>query len=70
MLTGIVGQDFTYHGEVYVKMETTQDDIGLYEVNALVDVLNGVQRLQPTDLDFIVTLPGNYAYLICLVLIL
>ena len=73
MLTGILGQDFTYHGEIYVKMETTHDDIGLYEVNVFEDVVNGGQRLLPADLDFIVTPPGNtnnYVYLICLVLIL
>ena len=72
MFTGVLGQDFTYHGEIYVKMETTQDDIGLYEVNALDDVLSGGQLLQPHELDFIVTPPGNinnYVYLICIVYI-
>ena len=59
MFTGVLGQDFTYHGEIYVKKETTQDDIGLYEVNAFADVLHGSQQLLPTELDFIVTLPGN-----------
>ena len=60
MFTGILGQDFTYHGEIYVKMETTQDDIGLYEVNAFEDVVGGGQLLLPTDLDFIVILPGKF----------
>ena len=59
MFTGVLGQDFTYHGEIYVQEETTQDDMGLYEVNALVDVIYGGQRLQPLELDFVVTLPGN-----------
>ena len=59
-MTGVLGQEFTYHGEIYVKMETTQDDIGLYEVNAFEDIINGGQILQPSQLDFIVTPPGNF----------
>ena len=56
---GPIGANFSYHREIYVQEETTQADIGVYEVRVFQDVING-QLLVPADLEFIVTSPGNF----------
>ena len=58
-LSGTLGVNFAYHREIYVQEETTQADIGLYEVQVFPDAVVG-QRLVPNELDFIVTYPGNF----------
>ena len=51
-------QEFFNHYEIFVRGETTEDDIGLYEVSLfLYGFLN--QRLIPADIDFIVISPSE-----------
>ena len=51
-------QEFSNHYEIFVRGETTEDDLGLYEVSITgYDILN--QRQVPTDVDFIVISPGE-----------
>ena len=51
-------QEFSNHYEIFVRGETTEDDLGLYEVYIFVyDILNQLQM--PTDIDFIVISPSE-----------
>ena len=61
---GAIGVNFAYHREIYVQEETTQADIGVYEVEVFPDLLSGGQLLLPADLEFIVTSPGNFVLIV------
>ena len=60
LFSGALGVNFAYHREIYYQEETTQADIGLYEV----DVFQIAQRLLPVDLEFLVTSPGNFMLIV------
>ena len=60
---GAVGANFAYHREIYVREETTQADIGVYEVRVFPDPFTG-QVLLPTELEFLVTSPGNFMLIV------
>ena len=49
-------QEFSNHYEIFVHGETTEDDLGLYEVSLFqYDITSQLQI--PTDIDFIVISP-------------
>ena len=50
-------QEFYDHYNIFVRGETTQEDLGLYEVAPLVVSLPS-QRVEPEELDFVVISPG------------
>ena len=50
-------QEFYDHYNIFVRRETTQEDLGLYEVAPLVVSLPS-QRVEPEELDFVVISPG------------
>ena len=52
-------QQFPNYNEILVYSTTTQDDLGLYEVDLrAADILS--QQNVPSDLDFLVVSPGIY----------
>ena len=49
-------KEFSNYYEIFVLGETTEDDLGLYEVSIFAyDIFN--QRREPSDIDFIVIAP-------------
>ena len=51
-------QEFYDHYNIFVRGETTQEDLGLYEVAPAV-VSFSSQRTEPAELDFVVISPGQ-----------
>ena len=54
-----MAQNFYNHYEIYFQEQTTMDDLGLYEVVPFPSPPLFDQQILPTELEFVVLMPGK-----------
>ena len=58
--SSITPEEFPSYFEIFVRGETTQSDLGLYEITLLPSPPLFDQLAVPVELDFFVVLPGKF----------